>query len=115
MRTGRRRGHAGETDTPPTSQPTVEPAAPVETAEPEPQGDDFVVTYIEDGDTIEVNTGERVGLIGIDTPEQSECGFEEASQRMEKLTLGETVTLTPGAQDDVDRYGRLLRYVDWVK
>ena len=31
---------------------------------------------------------------------------------MERLTLGETVTLTPGAQDDVDRYGRLLRYVD---
>ena len=71
-----------ETDTPPTSQPTVEPAASVETAEPEPQGDKFVVTYIEDGDTIEVNTGERVRLIGIDTPEQSECGFEEASQRI---------------------------------
>ena len=101
-----------ETDTPPMSQPTVEPAAPVETAEPEPQGDEFLVTYIEDGDTIEVNTGERVGLIGIDTPEQSECGFQEASQRMEELTLGQTVTLTPGAQDDVDRYGHLLRYVD---
>jgi endonuclease YncB( thermonuclease family) len=101
-----------ETHTLPTSQPTVEPAAPVATAEPEPRGDEFVVTYIEDGDTIEVNTGERVRLIGIDTPEQSECGFEDASQRMEEQTLGETVTLTPGAQDDVDRYGRLLRYVD---
>jgi endonuclease YncB( thermonuclease family) len=65
-----------ETDTPPTSQPTVEPAAPVETAEPEPQGDEFIVTYIEDGDTIEVNTGERVRLIGIDTLEEGECGFE---------------------------------------
>ena len=40
------------------------------------------------------------------------CSCRHASQRMEELTLGETVTLTPGAQDDVDRYGRLLRYVD---
>jgi hypothetical protein len=29
-----------------------------------------------------------------------------------ELTLGRAVTLTPGAQDDTDRYGRLLRYVD---
>ena len=97
--------------TPPPIVLPVEPVdPPVETAEP--QGDEFVVTYVIDGDTIEVNTGERVRLIGIDTLEEGECGFEEASQRMEKLTLGETVTLTPGAQDDVDRYGRLLRYVD---
>jgi endonuclease YncB( thermonuclease family) len=101
---------AGSSTPPPIVLPVEPVDPPVETAEP--QGDEFVVTYVIDGDTIEVNTGERVRLIGIDTLEEGECGFEEASQRMEKLTLGETVTLTPGAQDDVDRYGRLLRYVD---
>ena len=103
-----------ETHTLPTSQPTVAPSAPVETAEPEPQGDEFVVTHIEDGDTIEVNTGQRVRLIGIDAPENGVCGYQEAGLRLAELVRGQTVTLIPGAQDDVDKYGRLLRYVDFT-
>jgi hypothetical protein len=63
---------------------------------------------------IEVNTGERVRLIGVDTLEEGECGPNEASQRG-TLTLGETVTLTPGAQDDVDDTAVCCGTSMWVK
>jgi hypothetical protein len=65
-----------------------------------------------DGDTIELATGERVRLIGIDTPERGVCGFSEASERLSGMVTGRVVTLSPGARDDVDHYDRLLRYVD---
>ena len=58
------------------------------------------------------DTGERVRLIGIDTPEQGQCGYGEATAVMAGLVPGFDITLTPGARDDVDKYGRLLRYVE---
>jgi endonuclease YncB( thermonuclease family) len=54
----------------------------------------------------------RIRVVGIDTPERGECGFENATAALSALVLGERVTLVPGAVDDADRYGRLLRYVD---
>lgn len=64
-----------------------------------------------DGDTVELGNGETVRLVGIDTPEVGECGFEAASAELADLVLGRMVTL--GASDeDRDGYGRLLRYVD---
>jgi endonuclease YncB( thermonuclease family) len=71
-----------------------------------------LVTNVVDGDTVVVSTGHRVRLIGIDTPEQGQCGFEAASNALAALVFARPVTLTPGARDDVDRYGRLLRYLD---
>jgi endonuclease YncB( thermonuclease family) len=65
-----------------------------------------------DGDTIAMSDGSTVRLIGIDTPERGECGFDEASAVLGQLITGQSVTLVPGARDDVDRYGRLLRYVE---
>jgi micrococcal nuclease len=74
------------------------------------------VTHVVDGDTVDVRhtdgTTERVRVIGIDTPERDECGYQEASAAMTDLVLDRAVTLTPGARDDRDRYDRLLRYVD---
>lgn len=70
------------------------------------------VIEVIDGDTVEVAGVGRVRLIGIDTPERGECGYAEAKERLADLVTGETVTLVPGAQDDVDRYDRLLRYVE---
>jgi micrococcal nuclease len=74
------------------------------------------VTRVIDGDTIEVagpdGTLERVRLIGIDTPERGECGFDAATERMRQMVQGRNVTLTPGARSDRDRFGRLLRYVE---
>ncbi len=65
-----------------------------------------------DGDTINMSDGSTVRLIGIDTPERGQCGFEESSAALFQLIVGQSITLVPGARDDVDRYGRLLRYVE---
>lgn len=78
------------------------------------------VLDIADGDTIKVRYRGRtkdVRLIGIDTPEVyggTECGGPEASAAMKRLLHpGDTVMLTTDpSQDSVDRYGRLLRYVE---
>jgi hypothetical protein len=51
-------------------------------------------------------------LIGIDTPERGQCGYSEAAGIMTGLVTGFDITLVPGARDDVDKYGRLLRYVE---
>jgi endonuclease YncB( thermonuclease family) len=64
-----------------------------------------------DGDTVDLANGERVRLVGVDTPEVGECGFEEAGAFLERLVLGERVQLT-ASDEDRDAYGRLLRYVD---
>ena len=74
--------------------------------------DTGTVTRIIDGDTVEVGGYGTIRVIGIDTPERDECGYDKASQVMADLVLGKTVTLTPGAADDRDRYDRLLRYLD---
>jgi hypothetical protein len=70
------------------------------------------VTDVVDGDTLDISTGERVRIIGIDTPERGDCGFDAATDHLRSLVAGKTVSLVPGARDDIDRYGRLLRYVD---
>ena len=70
------------------------------------------VTRVVDGDTVEVSTGAKIRLIGIDTPEVGQCGYAPAAQRLQALVAGKGVTLAPGARDDVDKYGRLLRYLD---
>jgi len=75
----------------------------------------WAVTKVVDGDTIWAARGAesvKVRLIGIDTPEVGQCGFAEASRNLRGLIGSQRVTLTPGAQTDLDRYGRSLRYVD---
>jgi len=76
-----------------------------------------VVKYV-DGDTIDVQNAfgrvERVRLIGIDTPEEGECGYYEATGALAIMIGDSKVSLVPGAQTDRDRMPepRLLRYVE---
>lgn len=76
----------------------------------------WTVTYVIDGDTVDVTKGgkrERIRVAGIDTPERGECGYAQATDHMINLVYGKTVTLTQtGKQDNRDRYGRLIRYLD---
>lgn len=76
----------------------------------------WTVTKIVDGDTLWVvdaaGAKEKVRIIGIDTPESNECGFDEAAEALANLIGANRVGLVPGAPTDRDRYGRLLRYVD---
>jgi endonuclease YncB( thermonuclease family) len=50
------------------------------------------VTHVVDGDTVDAGLPDgslvRVRLIGIDTPERGECGFDQASEYMESIALG---------------------------
>jgi len=104
------------TGVPPTAAPVVAntPAAPPTAGASVTET--WAVTNIVDGDTVDVvsSTGveERIRVIGIDSPERGECGFDDAADALARLVAGQTVTLVPGARDDRDRYGRLLRYLD---
>jgi endonuclease YncB( thermonuclease family) len=74
------------------------------------------VVSVTDGDTLDVvdSAGRRetVRVIGIDTPERGECGYSEAGAALAGRVVDRDVQLSPGAVDDRDRYGRILRYVD---
>jgi endonuclease YncB( thermonuclease family) len=74
-----------------------------------------VVASVYDGDTLSLTDGRRVRLLQIDTAElgSSEC-FSRASRKvlLGIVPVGTRVRLEADARlDDVDRYGRLLRYV----
>jgi endonuclease YncB( thermonuclease family) len=76
------------------------------------------VTYVVDGDTVDVRLAsgrtERVRLIGIDTPERGQCGAAKATAYARSLAQSRTAVLQGDAtQATRDRYGRLLAYV-WV-
>jgi micrococcal nuclease len=63
-----------------------------------------------DGDTFELQNGEVVRLIGIDSPEHFEPGGDIARDYLSLLILNKKVVLVQGDQER-DNYNRLLRYV----
>ncbi len=78
-----------------------------------------------DGDTIEVSIDgvkKKVRMIGINAPEsvdprrKVECFGKEASNYLKSILLiGSDVILTAdSSQDDIDRYGRIIRYVQLI-
>lgn len=90
---------------------------------------DILVRRVIDGDTIQLETGERVRLIGIDTPEMHESDklyrdsqrtgqdtrtIQELGRRAyeftKKLAEGKRVSLEFDVEK-YDKYGRLLAYV----
>ena len=88
----------------------VEEPAPA-AKKPEPRVRTFLVVRAVDGDTIELANGDHVRVLGIDTPERGECGYDKAAVKMARMVVGKRVRLT-SAGEDRDRYDRLLRYVD---
>lgn len=73
-----------------------------------------VVAWVTDGDTLRMRDGSRVRLVQIDAPEESsECYGRAATRELVRLTpAGTHVELeSDSSLDQVDRYGRLLRYV----
>ncbi len=76
------------------------------------------ISEVIDGDTIKTSTGEKIRLIGIDTPETKDprkpvqCFGEEASNYLESLIEGREVQLEEDSiGDTIDKYDRLLRYI----
>ena len=105
----------------PTPAPTPSPtslASPPESPISASVSGTFKVIRVVDGDTIEIEGGEKVRYIGIDTPETVDprktvqCFGVEASKKNKELVEGKTVRLEKDITDR-DKYSRLLRYV-WV-
>ncbi len=69
-----------------------------------------VVTKVIDGDTIVVEGGITVRLLGIDSDEKGYPCYSAAKERLEQLVLGKVVRLE-ASKGDIDQYGRSLRYV----
>jgi len=67
------------------------------------------VDEVIDGDTIELENGERVRLLGVNTPERGKFYYDEAKNFLKEIE-GEEVEILRDAED-VDKYGRKLRYV----
>ena len=71
--------------------------------------------YVHDGDTIRIG-GERIRIIGLDTPEigsRARCAAEQqgavaARAELERMLFRAEVTIR---RDGTDRYGRTLAYV----
>lgn len=74
------------------------------------------VIRVVDGDTIELESGQKVRYIGINTPETVhptkpvECFGHEASAKNKELVEGKNIELGKDVSE-TDKYGRLLRYV----
>ncbi|MFN2211397.1 MAG: thermonuclease family protein, partial [Candidatus Promineifilaceae bacterium] len=76
-------------------------------------GERAKVTWVYDGDTVEVELGGeeyRVRYIGVDTPEREQDYYQEAFDANFDMVKNKTVILVRDVSD-TDQYGRLLRYV----
>lgn len=91
----------------------------------------LIVTRVVDGDTFKMSNGEKVRLLGIDTPEKYDSDKldresdrtgrdketikklgEAASEYVRNLVEGKKVVLVKESNyEDRDKYGRQLRYV----
>lgn len=69
-----------------------------------------IATKVIDGDTIVVQGGDHIRLLGIDADEKDYPCYGAARARLEELVLGKAVSLEADSQDS-DQYGRKLRYV----
>lgn len=70
------------------------------------------VTNVVDGDTLHLSTGDRVRLIGLDTPEVGQCGAGQATAFLTRLVLHKRVLVdNPTEVENRDKYGRLLAYI----
>jgi len=85
----------------PTEMPFTKPIPKTTTA---------IVSSVIDGDTVRLQTGESVRLLGINTPEMGQPFYDEASRRLKELLEGREVRLEADVEDE-DRYGRLLRHI----
>lgn len=80
------------------------------------EGEKAYVVRVIDGDTIQLDNGLTVRLLGIDTPEtvdprkSVQCFGKEASNKLKSLVLDQVVILQKDVSE-TDKYQRLLRYV----
>jgi len=66
------------------------------------------VVAVADGDSLDLQDGRRVRLLGLDAPEKDRCMYAEAKARLTGQVMGRHVRLKDVVKDD---YGRILANV----
>jgi micrococcal nuclease len=90
----------------------------VKSATTEVETTTVIVTRVIDGDTIEIASGQKVRLIGVNAPETVDprrpvgCFGRQASDFAKAQLTGKPIRLEKDISNK-DKYGRLLRYV-WL-
>jgi len=69
-----------------------------------------IVTKVIDGDTVYLESGKRIRLLGINSEERGQRCYDKARERLEELILNKEVKLETDI-DNEDIYERLLRYI----
>lgn len=75
-----------------------------------------IVSFVYDGDTVELSDKRKVRYLGIDTPEMNfdhgtaDCFATEAAHINRQLVEKQVIEMEKD-KEDADKYGRLLRYV----
>ena len=91
---------------------TVEPVIEEEPEENVTQDYNMTVTEVVDGDTFYLGNGDKIRMLGINTPESGRPYAEEATDFLANMILGKEVTLVNDSKNgDSDSYGRLLAHV----
>lgn len=70
-----------------------------------------VCTQVVDGDTIYLDNGEKVRLVGVNTPERGVEGYITSKNFVQKLCLNKEVGLDIDDSKHNDKYGRTLAVV----
>ena len=92
------------------------PTTPCPGVKPTPNQQLFKVIRVFDGDTMEIEGGQKVRYIGIDTAEMDDkdptklCYAKKAFEKNKELVEDKEVRLEKDLSE-TDKYGRLLRYV----
>ena len=83
-----------------------------EVTEEETQDYDMTVTDVIDGDTFYLGNGDKVRMLGMNTPESGRPYSQEATDFLTNMILGKEVSLVNDSKNgDSDSYGRLLAHV----
>lgn len=77
-------------------------------ASPAQAGDGYRWVSVVDGDTVALANGRSVRLLGYDTPEVGQCGYDEASAQMSALVQRRVKLYNRSGHD---AYGRILAYI----
>jgi len=80
------------------------------TEHPKIESSTLAVTKIMDGNTILVEGGQQVKLLGIMADQEGEPCYNETKQKLQDLALGKTATMVKDINDK-DQFGNLLRYI----
>ena len=93
-------------------EPIVEEVPEEEPEENVTQDYNMTVTEVVDGDTFYLGNGDKVRMLGINTPESGRPYAQEATDFLTNMILGKEVTLVNDSKNgDSDSYGRLLAHV----